>query len=283
MSFTGTSARAALKLVPKLSFATAGTLGRMLGYFAWAIDARHRNVAEQNLAEVLPHIPPRQRRRLARQAFGQVGRTAVELLWSPALRNGNMTSVGEFTGLHLLQRELRRGRGALLAGAHFGNWELMGLALGMLGVRLHVIARRIGNPELEKIIVDLRTRTGNHVIYKHDAVRGALRALRNGEAVAILIDQNTLRAHASFVPFFGKPAATSRLLAQLHLRTGAPVLPSFAVPEGRRYRFVLEPPLELEGSASAVMELATARVESYIRQHPQAWLWLHDRWRTRPQ
>ena len=111
--------------------------------------------------------------------------------------------------------------------------------------------------------------------------------MREGKVLAVLNDQNTLRREAVFVPFFGRLAATSPVLAHLHLRTGAPIFPGFCIPEGDGYRVLIEPALPPVGRdhPDAVVEITAAitrRIEEQIRLHPRAWLWMHDRWRERP-
>jgi len=288
MSVAGMVTRAVAALVPRLSFPLASGLGRSLGSLAWALDGRHRDVAVRNLAIAFPGMSEARRKQLAQRAFQQAGRTAVEMLWSPSLNDTTLAQIASFEGKEHLDEALERGRGALLTSAHFGNWELMGAALAHLGVPISGIARRIDDPDVEDVLYRLRTGAGSRVIYKQDAVRGALRALRDGEVVAVLVDQNTLADQAAFVPFFGRQAATTRLTAQLHLRTGAPIVMMFCIPEQDRYRFVFEP-LEVSDDASsedaAVKQLTAAftrQIERRVRQHPEAWLWIHDRWRTRP-
>lgn len=288
MSLAGAVTRVAAAVAPRLSFPLATAVGRGLGSLAWALDRRHRDIAVDNLAVAFPEMPESRRRRLALEAFRQAGRTALETLWSAALDDDNLPSVASFDGMEHLRAALDAGNGALTTTAHFGNWELMGVALAHLGVPLSVIARRIDDAEVDAVLNGLRTRTGAAVIYKDDAVRPALRALRDGRAVGVLIDQNTIPEHASFVPFFERLAATTRITAQLHLRTGAPIVMFFCVPEGERYRFVIEP-LDTDGIAAdgdqaveALTAAATRHIERHIRRCPQAWLWIHDRWRTRP-
>ncbi len=279
--------RAATGILPRTSFATAGRVGHGFGRLVSMLDARHRRVADRNLAIAFPQATAAERKALGRAAFAQAGRTIFEMLWSSQLAHDDIHEVGVVDGYSNMEAALRQGRGALLASGHFGNWELMGVVFGLVGMPLQVIARRLADPDLEKTLFALRTRTGNKVISKDGAVRGALRALRQGDVVAVMIDQNTIPSQATFAPFFGKLAATSRLLAQLHQRTGAPIVPSFAVPDGRKYRFVIEPALELgdlpvDQALEMVTAAATARLEEHVREHPGAWLWIHDRWRTRP-
>jgi len=289
MSVAGRITVAAASIMPRLSFRNASRLGRGLGSLAWALDKRHRRVAARNLAVAFPDLPDRQRRRLARGAFQQVGRTVTEMLWSTRLDEKTLPDVVSFEGKEHLDAALAGGRGALLTTAHFGNWELIGVALAHIGVPTSGIGRRVPDPMVEDVLYRLRTRTGAHVLHKDDAVRATLKALRNGEAVGILIDQNTLVPQACFVPFFDRLAATTRITAQLHLRTGAPIIMVFCVPDGPGYRFVIEPlRVELgdvsnEDKVERLTAAATARIESYVREFPQAWLWMHDRWRTRPE
>jgi KDO2-lipid IV(A) lauroyltransferase len=287
MSLAGIATRTVATLVPRLSFALASGLGRSLGSVAWALDGRHREVAINNLAIAFPGMSEARRKQLAQAAFQQAGRTAIEMLWSPSLDDATLAEVAVFEGKHHLDEALAEGNGALITTAHFGNWELMGVALAHVGVPMNVIARQVDDPQVEAVLHRLRTRTGARVIHKQDAVRAALRTLRAGEVVGILIDQNTLASEAAFVPFFGKMAATTRITAQLHVRTGAPIIMLFCIPEGDRYRFVLEPFEAGSGVAGDedVVERLTAattrQIEGHIRRCPEAWLWIHDRWRTR--
>jgi KDO2-lipid IV(A) lauroyltransferase len=132
----------------------------------------------------------------------------------------------------------------------------------------------------------IRTRTGNTVIYRQGAIRKVMRELSANRSVALLIDQH-LHADAVYVDFFNRPAATTSALAALALRTGAPVIPVFALPlPGGRYRFIYERPVPppREESPDAVREFTqrcTDVLEMYVRRDPSLWLWMHRRWRDR--
>ena len=288
MSIVGSFTRIAATVVPRLSFPVASSVGRSLGSLAWALDARHRAVAMKNLFLAFPKLTESHRRHLAQKSFQQVGRTAVEMLWSTALNDRTLGEIAVFEGREHLDTAIAEGHGVLITTAHFGNWELMGVALAHIGVPMNVIARTIDDPQVESVLNRLRTRTGARVIHKDNGVRPALRALRAGEVVGVLVDQNTLPSQASFVPFFGKMAATTRVSAQLHVRSGAPVIMLFCVPEGERYRFVIEPldttGVSIQGTDKVEQLTAamTTQIEHHIRLCPEAWLWIHDRWRSRP-
>jgi KDO2-lipid IV(A) lauroyltransferase len=272
--------------VRRWSFEDASSRGAALGRLVHRLDSRRREIARRNVAFVFPDRDKHWQQEVARAGFEQMGRTAIEMLWSPRLAEMDLDRVVIEDGVGRLLEAAGRG-GALIAGSHFGNWELSGVALARLGVPLVSIARPLDDPGLDRMLMRLRTATGADVLPKQNAVRGALRGLRDGKVLCVLNDQNTLRNEAVFVPFFGRLAATSPVIAQLHLRTGAPIFPSFTVPEGSRYRVLIEPPLPTVGrdhpeAAREITAAITRRIEERIRQHPRAWLWMHDRWRERP-
>jgi KDO2-lipid IV(A) lauroyltransferase len=136
------------------------------------------------------------------------------------------------------------------------------------------------------MLEDMRTSTGNSVIYRQGAVRRMLKDLAAGRGIAVLIDQH-LHTDAIYVGFFRRPAATTSALAALALRTGAPVIPVFALPQPHgRYRFIYEHPVDppRAGTPDAVREFTqrcTDVLEMYVRRHPDLWMWMHRRWRDR--
>jgi KDO2-lipid IV(A) lauroyltransferase len=153
---------------------------------------------------------------------------------------------------------------------------------------LGLLARSLDNPYLHRLLEDLRSSTGNHVIYRKGALRRVLRSLSANQGVAILIDQHIQAPDAVMVNFFDRPASTTLALAILALRTGAPVIPTFAVPlpDGRflcTYEHPVAPPLD--ESPEAIRDFTqrcTDVLEMYVRRHPHLWLWMHRRWRDVP-
>ena len=206
----------------------------------------------------------------------------------PAQHDDDIHEVGVVDGYSNMEAALQQGRGALLASGHFGNWELMGVVFGLVGMPLQVIARRLADPDLEKALFTLRTRTGNKVISKEGAVRGRLRALRQGDVVAVMIDLNTIPSQATFAPFFGKLAATltaPRPTSSKDRGTHRAFLRGARrpqVPLRDRTRPRARRPSVRDEALEMVTAAATARLEEHVREHPEAWLWIHDRWRTRP-
>lgn len=287
MSLASVLTRGLARQVSRWPFHKASERGRRLGRLIYRLDARHRQVALRNLQHAFPDCAPEWHQRIARASFEQAGRTALEMLWSSRLQESGFEPFVEPVGLEHLRAALEAGKGALIAAAHFGNWELMGVVFPLLDVPLVSIARPLDDADLDSVLNRLRTATGAGILPKANALRGALGALREGKLVVILNDQNTLRKEAVFVPYFGKPAATTPVIAHLHLRSGAPVLPAFALPSSRGYKLLIEPPLKLPAMdrERAIVEITaaiTARIEHHVRAAPEAWLWMHDRWRERP-
>lgn len=273
---------------PHWDLATATARGKRLGRLAYRLDRRHRETALRNLRQAYPDRHQAWYEFTARASFEQVGRTATELLWSPRLIDHPVEQIiRPDDGMIHFEKALDAGNGVILVGAHYGNWELAGVALAKRGVPLVSIARPLDDSRLDQLVTRIRSCTGARVLPKHNAFRPALHALRAGSVLAILADQNTLPPEAVFVPYFDRLAATTPAIAQFHLRSGAPILPMFAVPHDDHYRLAVDPPIETSASDhdDAVLEITaavTARIEHYVRASPGAWLWMHDRWRQRP-
>jgi KDO2-lipid IV(A) lauroyltransferase len=265
-------------------------LGTVLGDLAWAADARHRRVAFENFRAAFPYSEDTDARRLVRRCFRFFGRHVLELAAAaPGLRAADMPRF-EYEGLEHVEAAHRAGRGVLFFTGHFGGWELMAMAHGRLGYPLGVIARALDNPWLDRALRRLRQSTGNLAIDKRDGLRPMLQQLRAGGGIAILIDQNVSGGERVFVDFLGRPAATTPALALVHLKTGAPLVPVFALPQpGGRYRFVYEPPVTTPSAGDRredvvrITQACTAVLERRIRERPELWLWMHRRWKTRPE
>ena len=182
----------------------------------------------------------------------------------------------------------RHGR-ALLLTAHLGNWELLPLACRLTGYRLSVVLRPLDAPWLDRLATRIRGRSEVDLIDKRAALRPVLRALADGAMVGILLDQNAARREGVFVPFFGHPASTSKSLAVLALRTGSPIVPAFIHREDAGLHRVVvgaplpsPPPGDVEAAVGILTARCTEAIEAAIRTTPEQWLWMHDRWRTRP-
>lgn len=269
----------------QLPWRAVRALGTGLGYAFYALDARHRRVALVNVGAAFPRKTAGQHRRMVRHVFGHFGRLLFELLKFSGLQPDEMLRRVEVEGREHSDNALRHGRGVLYFTGHFGYWEIHAIAHGASHASIGVLARPLDNPYLHQLLEDMRSRTGNYVIYRRGALRRVLRALGSNQGVAVLIDQHIQAPDAVTVSFFDRPAATTLALAILALRTGAPVVPVFALPNGPgRYRLVYEHPVPppAEDSPEAIRDFTqrcTDVLEMYVRRHPELWLWMHRRWR----
>jgi KDO2-lipid IV(A) lauroyltransferase len=189
-------------------------------------------------------------------------------------------------------------RPALLATAHFGNWEASGYMIGLTGLKTYAIARVLDNPYLERFLKRLRQGTGQTLVAKKDDFDRLTGVLRAGGKLATLADQDA-GPRGLFVDFFGRPASTHKAVALMALEYDAPLV-VFGVPrtppppgvpgavEGMFFTQVTEDvidPREYAGrpdAVRAITERYTAALERLIRRHPEQYFWLHRRWKTRP-
>jgi KDO2-lipid IV(A) lauroyltransferase len=260
----------------------------VLGLLFYSVDRKHRRVAFTNLAHSFPTRPPRELRRIARRMFSHFGRLLFEMLKFSTLSHDEMLQRVEFEGEDRARLAYAQGRGVLFFTGHFGYWELHAIVHGLQLQPIGVLARALDNPILNALLENVRSSTGNSVIYRQGAVRRVLKTLAAGQGVAMLIDQHMHSPDAIWVDFFERPAATTSTLAVLALRTGAPVVPVFALPvSGGRYRMIYEHAVEPPASEGpdAIREFTqrcTDVLEMYVRRHPELWLWMHRRWRDAP-
>jgi KDO2-lipid IV(A) lauroyltransferase len=274
-------------LVRFLPMSVVRRCGRMLGLCAYWIDGERRRVALENLAYAFPRRPEAQRVALTRAMFAHFGSLLLELIKFGMYSREQMLAASEIEGEERVRQAHQHGRGVLFFTGHFGYWEIHAVAHALRIEPISVLARPLDNPRLHVMLERIRTSTGNTVIYRQGAVRRMLRDLAGNKGIALLIDQHLHSTDAVYVDFLRRPAATTSALAALALRTGAPVIPVFAVPLPKgRYRFIYEHPVDppRADTPDAVREFTqrcTDVLEMYVRRYPDMWLWMHRRWRDR--
>ncbi len=285
--------RLAEGVVKRLPREGSANLGRRIAKIYFAFGQSRRRILLENLAAAFPEKPPEEIEGIAQDCLDSFGATLMDFLGSSQLSREEILTRVTVVGQEHLERARARGKGVFLLSAHFGSWEIGAVRAGLLGEPIASVVRPLDNPLLEQELSRLRTRLGNRLIQKRDAAKEILRAMRSNQTVAILVDQNVLAEEAVFVPFFGRLAATTPSLALLQLKTDAAVVPVFTWPlGGGRYRLEFERPILAcdfdapEADRSERVLRATARymavTENAIRENPAAWLWMHNRWRTRP-
>lgn len=239
---------------------------------------RLRRVARRNLE--LSGMPLT----CADEVYRSIARMLVSFARFPQIRRQNISKWIRYEGFEHFEQALSRGKGVLFATGHLGNWELSAYAHAFMATPMHVVVRPLDNPLIDRLVEHYRGLSGNTILSKRDFARPMLKALARNEAVGILVDQNASLDEGVFVDFFGHKACVSPSFAKLAARTGAAVIPGFAIwnDEERRYILKFYPPVEISGDAEADTQRIQSALELAIREHPGEWLWLHRRWKTRP-
>lgn len=265
----------------------ADRLGTALGDLFWLVGRGRRRVVEFNLALAYPDMKAPARARLGREISRHLGRLLMDALRIRRWSEADLEAAVTWRHRERLEEATAAGRGLFLLTAHLGSWEVAALAIGhALESGIAVVGRPLDNRLLDAELESLRRRFGNRVLSKRGSARDILREVRGGGAVGILIDQRARDGEGIRVPFFGRPAVTTPVLARMADRTEALVVPVFCPRTGpERYEVELGPPLDVRELAPAERGEApltarlTAILEASIRRRPEQWLWYHDRWR----
>jgi KDO2-lipid IV(A) lauroyltransferase len=281
--------RALGALARSLSLERAGDLGAILGRGAHALLARRRRIATENLLQSMGPDPGGEPASVVtRRVFEQIGRSFLEFLALPAHGREGLLSRVDFVGFEPAAAWAREGRGAVLLTGHFGNWELLGAAVGMRYGKVTYLLPRQTNPKSDAYLNEVRRRLGIVPIPIGSGMRAAARALRSGAFLGMLPDQDARRV-GIHVPFFGRPASTPSGPARLAWSARVPILLAVLERTGRgRFRAralrILTPDWERDRDEEIYRLTAevTGALEEAIRERPDQWYWIHRRWKTPP-
>ena len=264
-------------------------LGALLGRLAFRLIRRERENVRRGLRVAFGGKKDgREIDGLAQEVFVELGKNVSDVAKLRAMSKGDLWRIVRPEGFEHLDRALAKGRGVIVIAGHLGNWELLAAYLASRGYPLNVVGRRLHDPRLDQALVRLRERWGVRNIARGRDTRDVLRALRRGEMVGLLIDQDT-KVSGVFVDFFGRAAYTPVGPAVLATKLGAPVI-STVIHRARdgthRVQVGAEIDLSLTGNVDQDLRTNTERcskvLERHIRQHPAQWVWMHDRWKTKP-
>ncbi|HVF30067.1 MAG TPA: lysophospholipid acyltransferase family protein [Pyrinomonadaceae bacterium] len=276
------------------------SVGESIGRLAYRMIGGLRRVAHRNLEVAFPDKTEEERHRVARASFESLGRVLGELTHFPKADRHQLESIIDFDfetdesrnspELVAFEQERAKGRGVLLIGPHLGNWEIGVFAYSAFREPLTYLARPLDNPLIEDFTVRLRSRFGNRAINKNKSVTAAIAVLREGGVLGVLPDVNVLHRDGVFVPFLGTLACTTSGVAMMAMRTNAMILPMCCVwnPEIGKYRVHYGSLIEVPDTGDRhrdVLEATaafTAEMEKFVRAYPEQWMWIHKRWKTRP-
>jgi len=284
----GLEAVLARTLVLKLEYAPrpcADWLGHACAKVLDRAIPRLRRTAIRNLEMAYPDRDAAWRNQIVDGVFASIGRLLVAFARFPRIDRTNVAQWIRYDGFEHYERAKARGKGVLFATAHLGNWELSAFAHALLTEPMSVVVRPLDNPLIDRIVERRRALSGNTLLSKREFARSILHALRGNEPVGILVDQNSSPDNGVFVPFFGTLACANLTFAKLAARSGAAVIPGFAIWSEAERRYVLRfyPEVEMTGDAEEDTGRIQAAIEVAVRETPDQWLWIHRRWKTRPE
>jgi KDO2-lipid IV(A) lauroyltransferase len=271
--------------------ALARFVGAALGAVVYRAFGRLRHVGRRNLEMAFPEKSDAEREEILRGVYRSLGWQLAEFCKMRRYTLEEASKFIRYDGLENYLAAKAKGTGVFVLTGHLGAWELSSFYHSLVGYPMSMVIRRLDNPLVDDFVNGIRSLHGNSVIHKDDFARGLLTAMHHGETVGILMDTNMTPPQGVFVPYFGVEACTASGLARVALRSGAAVLPGFLLWEKSEHRYVLRfgPELELIRTGDAAQDvvantaLFTATIEAYVRRYPEQWLWVHRRWKTRPE
>lgn len=278
--------RGAVAILRKLSFRRAGDVGEWIGALIYSPFGIRKAVVERQVRAAFPGLAEPEVLRIARESYGNLGRTSIETAVLPKYSKGDIMNLfGTIEGWDVVEDAMSRGKGLIIVSGHLGNWELGAAYVASRVPRLDAVARGMQNPMFEEYLTETREQIGVHVIHDSEAVRRVPRTLREGGVVAFLFDQGAAGLASTWVPFFGRYAKTPRGPAVFALRLDTPVLFTCAVrePNGKysmKFEEVVVPRTgERERDVDAIVGAYTNTLERWVRKYPEQYFWQHRRWK----
>ena len=263
--------------------------GGWLGMLAYRLASQQRRLACEHIQQALDITDEHTIKTIVQNCFLNLGKNMAEFMLLPRMNSKLLQQFVSFEGILHVEKALAKGNGAIILTGHFGNWELLAASISNTVAPLTPIVRELRSPRLNAFVSKYREKAGYSTIDRNTGVRQALRCLRNNNLLGIVADVDT-SVNGVFVDFFGIPAYTPYSPIAFALKTGAAILPSFIIrqPDGT-HQVIIEAPLILERCDDKEKELVintqkyTKVIESYIRKNPEQWIWMHQRWKTRPE
>lgn len=277
--------RLLLAIVRRASDATLIRWGGRFGTGMRVVLRSRDRLAIRNLALAFPEKSVEERRRIANDCWRHFGRESLLTVRMQTMSGGQIAERCPFLNDHLLTEALDRGKGVILISAHFGGWEIGGLAVMALVRNVSTVTRKLDNSRLEQELAKMRARTGAQVIDKRKAARPLMKALGGNGVVVLLPDQAVLPREGILSPFLGRPAWTTDAPAKMALRHGSTIVFVFCMPQRTGHRLEFEQPIHVDALTESERDPArlTSRINEVLSRkivgQPELWLWMHDRWK----
>ena len=279
-----------LRLIGRIPRPAARFIGNALGEAAFWLDKRHRDITLKNLQVAFEQeLDAARRQSLAKAVYRNLGQILFEIGWSLNADWETLCRSISMEGFENYRSAYEKGNGVLVVTAHMGNWELLPIVAKRTQTSINIVYRPLDFKPLDRFFERARSRYGARLIPSRRALVKILKALRKGEAVAMMMDQNVDYYEGVWVDFFGHPACTSKAMAVIAMKTGAAVLPVFLYRRADGFRAVfgqILTPAASTGDKQKDVEARTAQytkaIENGVRAEPDQWFWVHQRWKTKP-
>jgi KDO2-lipid IV(A) lauroyltransferase len=257
-------------------------------FLFYHLGTKNRLITLHNLQRSFPEKDIKEIFRITKGVYRHFAIVAAEFFDMPYVNRKNIHEWVEVEGLENYQAAIARGKGVLSIVAHFGNWELMTIAVPIFLKPMYIVYRPLDNPVIDNMVEYVRTYQGNELIPKGGSGKRIMELLKENQVIGILSDQNVSRQEGVFVDFFGRPACTGVGLAVMAMRSGAPVIPAFmARQKTGKYKLILKPAIDAictenyESDLQVNTQRFTKIVEEIVREYPEQWFWFHQRWKTK--
>lgn len=259
-----------------------------IAFLFYHLGTKHRLITLHNLLRSFPEKSTKEILKIAKGVYRHFAFVAAEFFDLPYINRENINKCVEVEGLENYQSAIAKAKGLLTIVAHFGNWELMTIAIPIYLQPIDIVYRPLDNPIMDNIVECVRTMQGNSLIPKGGSGKKIMELLKENHLIGILSDQNVANYEGVFVEFFGRSACTGVGLAVMAMRSGAPVLPLFMTRQkSGKYKLILKPAIEAvctddyEADLVVNTQRFTNIVEEVIREYPEQWFWFHQRWKTK--
>ena len=277
-----------IRLLGRLPVAAADFLANLLGLLWFRIDRRRRVVTLSNLTHAFGReMTPARIELMGKQIFKNIASILFEVAWSQKFDKEGFLAHFTVNGLEHLKKAHAKGRGVIVVSCHMGNFEMLIPAIDETGYKGYAIYRKLDFQPLERLMREARQRFGVTMVPMRGASKKIDALLRDGAVIGTLLDQNVDWYKGVFVDFFGRPACTNKGLAVLAMRTKAPVIALYTIRHKRKYRIEFLPEIPLEDTGDRIKDIEnntqkfTSVIESMVRQHPDQYFWVHNRWKTK--
>lgn len=265
-------------------------IANVLGFLVFNFYKKRRNIALENLRFAFPCMPEKQRRRIAKRSMQSLLLTYLEIMGMSKLTPQRLAKkVNVSDAISLINDVYSRNKGIVLLSGHLGNWELMIHAVGIYtDIPISIVVKPQSNHRVDAYMSKIRQVSGNKTINMYHAARAIINVVKNKEVLALLVDQAATEDKDVFVDFFGRPASTFKVIAELCIRYDIPLVMGFSVRQNDgKYKIRVREInfQDIKNDSDAVLKLTQRHVkelESVIRKYPEQWTWMHRRWKHTP-